>query len=425
MRTRLKNAKILTMTDREIIDGEIWVLDSKIEYIGGDKSEAELNDVTFDEVIDCKRNLLMPGLKNAHTHTAMTFSRSLADDYELNDWLFKAIFPREAKLTAEHIYWFTKLGFAEYLRNGITACFDMYFQPDSVAKASVETGIRNVFCCSVNDFGGIDRLEDEYSRFNNYDDLVSYQLGFHAEYTTSEDLMKRISDYAHKYEAPVFAHISETKSEVEGCIERYGVTPAVLFDKLGLYDFGGGGFHCVWFNDADMEVYKKRNLTAVFNACSNLKLASGIAPVYKFVENNINLAIGTDGAGSNNSLNMFREMYLSTVLSNVLTDKANAVNPYTILKAGTTGGAIAMGLNDSDVLAEGKNADIIMLDLNSPNMHPVNNTVYNIVYSGDTSNVLMTMIAGKILYKNGEFTTINLDEVYSECGKLMEGLKDI
>ncbi len=424
MQIRLKNAKILSMVDSTIIDGEVWVKDGKISYIGEDKADDQITE-SFDEVVDCKRNLLMPGLKNAHTHSAMTFSRSLADDFELNDWLFKAIFPREAKLTPEHIYWFTKLAFAEYLRNGTTACFDMYFHPDSVAKAAVESGFRNVFCCSVNDFGGIDRLEDEYSRFNNYDELVSYQLGFHAEYTTSEDLMKRISDYAHKYEAPVYAHISETKSEVEGCIERYGITPAVLFDKLGLYDFGGGGFHCVWFEDADFEVFKKRNLYSVFNACSNLKLASGIAPVYKFIEKDINIAIGTDGAGSNNSLNMFREMYLNAVMSNVLTTKAATVKPFEILKAATSGSARAMGLNDSDTLAVGKNADIIMIDLNSPNMHPVNNTVYNIVYSGDTSNVLMTMINGKILYKDGVFTTIDLEDVYSNCSKLMEGLKEV
>lgn len=422
MRIRLKNAKILTMENTDIFDGEIWINNSVIDYVGSDVQNC---DVPFDKEIDCHRNLLMPGFKNAHTHTAMTFSRSLADDYELNDWLFKAIFPREAKLTPEHIYWFTKLGFAEYLRNGTTACFDMYFHPDAVSKAAVETGFRNVFCCSVNDFGGIDRLEDEYQRYNNYDELVSYQLGFHAEYTTSEELMKRISDYAHKYEAPIFAHISETKSEVEGCIERYGITPAVLFDKLGLYDFGGGGFHCVWFNEEDFEVYKKRNLTAVFNACSNLKLASGIAPVTKFIDKDISIALGTDGAGSNNSLNMFREMYLCSVLSNVVNERAASVKPTDILKAATVGGAHAMGIDSCDVLAVGKNADIIMIDLDSPNMHPVNNTPYNLVYSGDTSNVLLTMINGKVLYENGNYTTIDINEVYSECNKLMKGLYDV
>ncbi len=420
MRIRLYNARLLTMESREVTEGTLIVKNDLIEYIGCD-AEAPAGD--FDREIDCKGNLLMPGLKDAHTHTAMTFARSLADQYSLDDWLHKAIFPLEAKLTAEHIYWFTKLGFAEYIRGGITACFDMYFQSEAVAKAAIETGMRNVFCGSVNDYGGIDRLEEEYNHFNSIDPLVSYKLGFHAEYTTSEDIMKTISDIAHKYKAPVYAHISETASEVAGCKERYGMTPAQLFDKLGLYDFGGGGFHCVWFDEKDMELYKNKGLYAVFNACSNLKLASGIAPVSKFIENNINIAIGTDGAGSNNSLSMFREMYLDTVLSNIAEEEAAAVDPFKILKAGTSGGAYCMGLDDCDLLKAGKKADIIMLDMRHPNMNPVNNIPANIIYSCDVSSVLMTMINGNILFENGEYTSLNIDEINSRCAELIKELR--
>lgn len=419
MRIRLYNAKILTMKDQNVIEGEIWTNDSVIEYVGETKS----SDTAFDKEIDCKGNLLMPGLKNAHTHSAMTFSRSLADDYSLNDWLFKAIFPMEAKLTPDHIYWFNKLAYAEYIKGGCTAGFDMYFFCDSGAKAAVESGFRQAFCGSVNDFGGFDRLEDEYDRFNRMDPLISYQIGFHAEYTTSEDLMKQIAGVAHKYKAPVYAHISETKSEVEGCIERYGMSPVKKLDELGMFEYGGGGFHCVWFDEEDRKIFKDKGLYAVLNACSNLKLASGIAPVSTYINDGIKLAIGTDGAGSNNSLNMFREMYLSTVLSNVLTNEAASVNPYQILKAATSGSALCMGLKDCDVLDAGKQADIIMLDMTKPNMNPVNNIVANIVYSGDVDNVIMTMIAGKILYEDGKLTTIDLDTVNKECNKLIHELK--
>ena len=231
-----------------------------------------------------------------------------------------------------------------------------------------------------------------------------------------------MSDLAHKYNAPVFTHISETSAEVEGCKERYGVTPAVLFDKLGIFDFGGGGFHCVWFTDEDREIFKKRGLWSVFNACSNLKLASGIAPVYKFIANDMKIAIGTDGAGSNNSLSMFREMYLDTVLSNIETHNAAAVDPFTILKAGTTGGALCMGLNDSDCLSEGKKADIIMIDMNKPSMQPENNIARNIIYSADNSVVKMTMIDGKILYEDGEFTTIDYEQTRKKCNELLTEL---
>lgn len=419
MAIRFYNARILTMKDKNIIEGELWTEDDHISYIGPSVEKA---DKTFDREIECKGNLLMPGLKNAHTHSAMTFSRSLADEYCLNDWLFKAIFPREAKLNAESVYWFAKLAYADYLAGGITACFDMYFEKESNAKAAVETGFRHVFCGAANDFGGMEELEGYYESLNNYDPLVSFKYGFHAEYTTCEDNLKKISELAHKYEAPVYTHISETKAEVDGCIERYGCTPAVLFDKLGIFDFGGGGFHCVWFTDEDRDIFKKRNLWSVFNACSNLKLASGITPVYKFIEKDMNIAIGTDGAGSNNALSMFREMYLDTVLSNVETNNAAAVDPFMILKAGTTGGAFCMGLNDSDILAEGKKADIIMIDMNKPSMQPENNIVRNIVYSADNSVVKMTMIDGKILYEDGQYKTIDLDEVIRECNKLKKDL---
>lgn len=418
MRIRFYNARILTMENDSLINGELWTCDSKIEYIGDAKS----SDKSFDREIDCKGNLLMPGLKNAHTHSAMTFSRSLADEYCLNDWLFKAIFPREAKLNPDLVYWYTKLALADYLSGGITSCFDMYFHRDASAKAAVETGFRYVFCGAANDFGGVDELESQFLKFNDYDPLVSFKLGFHAEYTTNIDNLKKISALAHKYEAPIYTHISETYEEVEGCKERYGMTPAALLDSIGMFDFGGGGFHCVWFTDEDREIFAKRGLWSVFNACSNLKLASGIAPVYKFIEKDMNIAIGTDGAGSNNALSMFREMYLSTVLSNVETHNAAAVEPFKILKAGTVGGALCMGINDSDVLKVGKNADIVMIDMDKPCMQPENNIVRNIVYSGDNSCVKMTMINGKVLYEDGQFTTIDYELTRKKCTELLTEL---
>ena len=407
------------MKDDNITEGELWTENDRISYIGPSKDK---EGKKFDREIDCKGNLLMPGLKNAHTHSAMTFSRSLADEYCLNDWLHKAIFPREAKLTPDHVYWFAKLAYADYLSGGVTSCFDMYFHKYENAKAAVETGFRHVFCGAANDYGGFEALEQNYIDLNDYDPLISFIYGFHAEYTTCEDNLKYMSELAHKYSAPVFAHISETAEEVAGCRERYGVTPAALFDKLGIYDFGGGGFHCVWFTDEDREIFKKRGLWSVFNACSNLKLASGITPVYKFIKDGMNIAIGTDGAGSNNALSMFREMYLDCVLSNVETKNAAAVDPFTILKAGTSGGALCMGLTDCDVLDAGKKADIIMIDMNKPSMQPENNIARNIVYSADNSVVKMTMIDGRILYEDGRFTTIDIDTVIRECNKFKSDL---
>ncbi|MBP5261631.1 MAG: amidohydrolase family protein, partial [Clostridiales bacterium] len=362
---------------------------------------------------------LMPGLKNAHPHTAMTFARSLADSANLHDWLFDHIFPRERKLTDDHVYWFSKVGYAEYLASGITACFDMYMHKIPSAKCAVDAGIRHVFCGDANDFGGIDVLEEDYLALNSYDPLISAIFGFHAEYTTSKKNMEILADVAHKYKAPVFTHISETSAEVEGCKERYGMSPVKLLDEIGMYDYGGGGFHCVWFDEEDMDIFKKRGLWAVFNPCSNLKLASGSPKVEEFIAKDINIAIGTDGAGSNNSLNMFREMFLASVLPNLRVEGGAFVDPFTILKAATTGGALCMGLNDSDVLDAGKNADIIMIDMSDPTMNPVNNVIANLVYSGHPGIVKMTMVAGKILYENGEYKTIDIDEANRMSNKLL------
>lgn len=418
MKMRFYNARILTMKNRDVIEGELHTDGDKITYVG-----PLTNGGDFDKEIDCGGDLLMPGFKNAHTHTAMTFARSLSDEYQLDDWLHKAIFPREAKLTADHVYWLSKLGFAEYLSGGVTSCFDMYFELDAQAKAASESGFRNVFCGSVNDFGGIDHLESDYEKFNSGDPLISHMLGFHAEYTTSMDLMKTISMIANKHQAPVFTHISETKAEVEGCVERYGKSPVILLDELGMFDYGGGGFHCVWFDDKDIEVFKKHNLTAVLNAGSNLKLASGIAPAAKYVREGLNIALGTDGAGSNNGLDMFREMYMSEVLSNVVENNAAAIDPWNILKGATVGGANAMGLSNCDVLDVGKQADFIRINMMDPSMQPINNIVNNLVYSGSKNIVKMTVIAGKILYEDGKYNSIDLEKVIYNCNNIMEQLR--
>lgn len=423
MNLRFTNCRILS-SDMTVTDNaELITSSDKILFSGKASEAAKIAEgMAFDRVIDCDDDLLMPGIKDAHTHSAMTFSRSLADEYCLDDWLHKAIFPREARLTPDHVYWFSKLAYAEYLAGGITSCFDMYFHREASAKAAVETGFRHIFCGAANDFGGFETLEDNYNDLNSYDPLVSFIMGFHAEYTTCEKNLKFMAELAHKYEAPVFTHISETKAEVEGCIERYGVTPAVLLDRLGIFDYGGGGFHCVWFTDEDREIFKKHDLWSVFNACSNLKLASGITPVYKFIADDMKIAIGTDGAGSNNSLDMFREMYLDTVLSNVETHNAAAVDPAVILKAAVSDGAACMGLNDCVSLDAGMKADIIRIDMHHPASLPENNIVKNIVYSGNPGLVKMTVVNGNILYENGEFTTIDIEEVRRKTASMVREL---
>ncbi len=391
---------------QEIFEGELWVEGSRITYVGSAMSDEELSKMgkSFDRTIDCDENLLMPGFKDAHTHSGMTLMRTYADNLPLQEWLETKIFPLEAKMTPDDCALLTKLAILEYLTSGITAIMDMYLAPEAIATACEECGMRVVQVSGINKFGpSLEVFEERYLKLNGKHPLSSYMMGFHAEYTCDRELLEKLSDLAHKYKAPMFTHNSETAREVAECKERYGMTPTVFLDSLGMFDYGGGGYHCCHMSDDDFKVFKKRSLTAVTNPGSNTKLASGIASVKRFLDEGINVAIGTDGPSSNNCLDMFREMFLVTGLAKLKENDATAVSAADVLKMATVGGSKAMGLDDSDVLAEGKEADIIMIDLNQPNMQPINNIADNIVYSGSKQNVKMTMIAGSILYEDGKF----------------------
>lgn len=418
---RFYNGRVLSFKNGfEITDDEVWTNGSEIAFVGKN------HDKKADREIDLNGNLLMPAFKNAHTHSAMTFARSLADDLPLQPWLYDMIFPMEAKLNESDIYTLSRLAFLEYLSSGISACFDMYYYPEAMAKASVDAGFRTVMCGAVNNFKeSVSLLDEYYQKYNSYDELISYRLGFHAEYTTSKELMNGIALLAEKHEAPVFTHSSETKSEVEGCLERYGKTPTELFEELGLFNYGGGGFHSVWMSENDLEIYKKYGIWAVINAGSNSKLASGIAPLEKMQKAGINTAIGTDGPSSNNALDMFREMYLAAVTQKLKTSDAAACDAAELLKAATVGGAHCMGLYNCDIIDTGKKADLTVIDLHRPNMQPINNIIKNIVYSGSKENVKLTMINGKILYENGEFIGTDIEKIYYEVQKITDRLKSI
>lgn len=424
MNIRFYNARILTMEEgKDIFQGEVWIRDERIEYVGEGKRDEAVP--SFDEEIDCGGNLLMPGFKDAHTHSGMTLLRSYADDLPLDKWLNQQVFPIEAKMTGEDVYELTKLAVLEYLTSGITAVFEMYLTPDTIAKAFDEMGMRAVQVGGVNDFSqSPEMMEEWYLKLNGKSPLQSYHLGFHAEYTCSRDLLTWIAELAHKYKAPVFTHLAETRAEVEGCKERYKMTPLAFLDSLGIFDYGGGGYHCVHMTDEDIALMKSRGLYAVTNPGSNTKLASGIAPISDYLKAGVPVALGTDGPASNNCLDMFREMFLVTGLAKLRQEDASAVDAMEVLKMATVNGARAMGLPDADVLARGKLADMILIDLNQPNMQPLNHIAKNLVYSGSKQNVKMTMIHGRILYRDGEFLTKDRPgDIYRKANEIINRLK--
>lgn len=398
---RLYNGLVMPMTsDCSYFSGEVWTDGGKIAYAGPARSGVLPE---FEREIDLGGDLVIPGFKNAHAHSAMTFLRSYADDLPLQSWLFDKVFPLEERLTPEAVYAFTRLAILEYLSGGMTASFDMYFHRDAYAQANIDSGFRTVICGALSAGDRISVAADDYAKFNSLHPLIGYLPGVHAEYTADERLLREMSELVHQLKSPFWTHNSETRSEVDGCMARHGMSPTACLDSLGLFDFGGGGYHCVWFTDDDVRIFAEKGLWAVTCPCSNAKLASGIAPLGRFEKRGVKLAIGTDGPASNNALDMFREMYLACVLQKLERQDAAACPAEGILYAACSGGARAMGLENCDCLAEGKAADLAVINMDRPNMRPVHAVAKNLVYSGTRDNVRLTMVAGRILYENGEF----------------------
>ena len=419
MNIRLYNARILDLDHSHSVRcGEVRVCDGMITEVIYD-GEQMPEDRIFDREIDCKGNLLMRGFNDAHTHSAMTFLRSLADDKPTPKWLQEDIFPNEAKLTDDDIADFQRLAIMEYVSGGIVSAMDMYLKPDVTAEVFASAGMRAVIVSGLNDFtSSLSELEAQYDRLNSCSPLISFKAGIHAEYTTSKDKLEKLSGFVHEKKTGIYCHASETESEVSGCIERHGLPPVKFLASMGLFDYGGGIYHGVHVTDEEIDILKEKGIYTVINSASNCKLASGIAPLKKLCDKGVKLAIGTDGPASNNCLDMFREMYLTGVLCKIREKDAACIDASVILDMAVKGGAGCMGLEDSGLMKAGCPADIIMIDMARPNMQPVNNIVKNLVYSGQTANIKMTMVSGRILYYNGEYDLgFDPEEIIIKCGE--------
>lgn len=420
MKIRFYNGNVMTMNpSNDIFYGEVHTEDDKITYVG-----KETKGGSFDRQVDLKGGVTMPGFKDCHCHSPMTLFRNYADDLPLDEWLYDKIFPLEAKLTGESVYWGTLLAVLEYLSGGITAVCDMYFLDEWLMKAMADGGMRCVFVKGMSDNGKftpetLAACERNYCKLNGMSHLVRYDLGVHAEYTASRQLLKGAAELSAKLGEPVSIHLSESKKEVADCVAKYGDRPAFEVAKYGLFDRGGMAYHCVYLDRDEMRLLASKKVTAVINPASNLKLANGVAPVTDMLEEGLNVAIGTDGPASNNGLDMFREMYLTSVLQKGRTGNPAAMPAETVLKMATVNGAKAMRLYDCDCLAVGKQADMIVLDLDRPNMRPLANLQKSIVFSADRTNVRMTVVAGRILYEDGKFyTDIPAEEIYRRCEQI-------
>ncbi|MCL2409457.1 MAG: amidohydrolase [Oscillospiraceae bacterium] len=379
-----------------------------------------------DKTIFGAGKLLIPGLINAHTHAPMAIFRNCADDLLFNDWLFGRIFPLEEKLEPEDCYWGTMLAIMEMLRNGTTSFIDMY-HPDECSRAAEETGIRTVQSRGL--LGGADDPEagerrlrtalEEIEKWKGHDN-ISFMLAPHAPYTCDEGYQREIAAEAKRLALPINTHISESLAENETIRERYGCTPTELFDRAGLLTGTTVAAHCVHLTDSDIEILADRGVHVVTNPVSNLKLANGVAPVMKMLKAGVKIALGTDSAASNNSLNMFRDLSMLTLIHKGVNHNAQAISAREGFNIATKNGAAAMGINNLGEIKPGYIADLCILDLDRPNMQPVNDPVAALAYSANGSEVEAVIVGGKILMENREFANIDSARVVYEVNKICE-----
>ncbi|MGE1063288.1 amidohydrolase [Megasphaera paucivorans] len=382
----------------------------------------------YDTIIEGKGMLATPGFVNTHNHIAMTVFRSYADDMQLMDWLEKKIWPAEDKLDSDIVYAQTMLGIAEMIRCGTTSFADMYFFMNDVAKAVSETGIRAALCRGMTGCtpSGMQALEESKTFYQNWngkaDGRITVMLGPHAPYTCAPDYLRKVVALAHELHAEIHIHLCETKGEVENIKKQYGKSPILLMDDLGIFDCGCLAAHCVWVDDADLEIMARKHVRVAHNPGSNLKLASGIAPIHAMLQKGITVGLGTDGASSNNNLDIVEEMRLAALIH-----KANTLDPLVIpaetaVNLLTEGGAKALGYTDVGKLQEGYKADITLIDREGLHWYPKNDTMSLLAYSANSLDVDTVLVDGKVLLRNKEFTSLDIDKIRFEAERTKDKL---
>ena len=431
MRTRITNI-IMTpgVTDEAhipfIADAEILIEDQLIVYAG---KRADAPAFEADETIDGKGALAMPGLCNMHTHTPMTLLRSIGSDLPLDRWLNEAIFPIEKHLTDDAVRAGSDLGIMEMLRYGTTSFNDMYMHMDMEAEAVRDSGMRALLGHGVVDFDEScsDLLPNIalIEKWNHAaDDRIRIALAPHSEGATTQKVLEKVREAAETYHVPIHIHVSETKLDYDGSLERRGLTPPQYLDKLGLLEHPVLAAHCVWFTDEDIELFARKKAVVLHNPISNLKLASGVAPIGKMLKAGCRITLGTDGVASNNNLNLWEEIKLMPMLQKGTTLDPTVVSPAQTIAAATSNGAQALGYENLGLIKEGYLADLILIDINQAHMVPCNDMEGNLVYSAQGSDVRMTMVNGKVLYRDGEYTTLNpklvLERAAKEAALLLE-----
>lgn len=424
----IKNAFILNPETNINGKNDVLIKNDLIHEI-----KEEINDDNVDKIIDATDKILLPGFINTHTHLSMTLFRGLADDLSLDEWLNDNIWPMEANLNGYYCYIGALLGTVELIKSGTTTFSDMYFYMEDVAKAVEESGIRAVLSYGMIDFGDEEKrkaeIEENMKLFKNCHDTADGRIkvffGPHSPYTASEELLREVRRLADENDIKIHIHVSETQKEIDDVSAEKGLRPFEYLDSIGFLGSDVICAHSVWLSDEEIEIIKKNDVKVSHNPCSNMKLASGIAPVSKLLENDICVAIGTDGASSNNNLDIIEELRTASLLQKVSTLDPKVLTSDEALAMGTINGARALGLDDEIGSVEvGKKADLILIDTNNANMIPDSSKLSsNLIYSANGSNIDTTICNGQILMENKKLTSLNEEEIYEKAKIAIEELK--
>ena len=425
----IKNALILNPNNFENKKQSLLIKDDLIAEIA-----ETIDEGNVDKIIDAEGKILLPGLINTHTHVSMTLFRGLADDLSLDSWLNDHIWPMEANLNGDYCYIGALLGAVELIKSGTTTFSDMYFYMEDVARAVEDAGIRAVLSYGMIDFGDAEKreaeIEENLQLFKSCNGMADGRIkvffGPHSPYTASEDLLIKVRELADEYNMGIHIHVSETEKEINDSLDEKGLRPFEYLEKIGFLGPDVVAAHCVWLSDEEIKIIKKHDVKVSHNPCSNMKLASGIAPVSKLIENDICVSIGTDGASSNNNLDLIEELKTASLLQKVSTLDPKVLTSDEAITMATIKGAEALGLeNEIGSIEVGKKADIILIDTNSANMVPDSSSLSsNVIYSANGSNVDTTICNGKILMENKKLTVLDEQEIYDKAKKAIKELKE-
>lgn len=434
MKILFENCGILAWKDEHfdyIPNGYLGIDGDTICHVGAEKP-AQI----FDEVRDMTGRLLMPGLINCHCHAAMTLLRGIGSDLPLNKWLFGEVFPVEDRLTDDDIIAGNELAMMEMIASGVTSFSDMYFYPKLLIASNEKIGMKINLARVVQSFDPAEtvatnaRVPEALELFERFhgaqEDRIRVDFCVHAEYTIYDAVASGFADIIRPYRdrgAILHIHLSETKKEHEECIQRHGCTPAAWCEKMGLFDLPAFAAHCVWATPEDREIFLRHGVSPVHNPSSNMKLGSGFAPIPQMLDQGLNVALGTDGAASNNNLNFFEEMHLAAVIHNGYIGDPVLMKPEDVLKMATVNGARLQGRDDTGCIEVGKKADIIAVDFrNRAHLYPAFDPMSMLVYSAQASDVCMTMVDGRILYENGKYFTLDPETVLKNAEAAVQRL---